>query len=88
MCIFFYPFSLVSIKELTAELSVDTRKLIPVENLSSQSAILWSYLVQYMRETDDMEEYLDEIIPELTYFCTYLKEYVNFFLIKLLICII
>ncbi|KAK5640968.1 hypothetical protein RI129_009515 [Pyrocoelia pectoralis] len=60
---------------LLDHLPIDENKLIPIEKLSNETALFWSIMAGLLRESDDKQEHLDEIIPELTHFCTYIEKY-------------
>jgi hypothetical protein len=49
-------------------------KMIPLEKLTSENALYWRCLAQYLHaEGAEMEEELDKIIPNLTPFCQYIR---------------
>ncbi|XP_031353085.1 uncharacterized protein LOC116178001 isoform X4 [Photinus pyralis] len=62
---------------LLEHLPIDENKLIPIERLSSETALFWCILAGFLRESDDNEEHLSEIMPELTHFCTFIEKYYN-----------
>lgn len=57
--------------DVIAVLPVNEDKIIPAQNVTSESVILWNVLTYYMRDAEDLEEYLDKILPELAHFCAY-----------------
>ncbi|GFG28408.1 hypothetical protein Cfor_11336 [Coptotermes formosanus] len=51
-------------------------KMIPLEKLTSENALYWRCLAQYLHaEGAEVEEELDKIIPNLTPFCQYIRRY-------------
>ncbi|XP_066999991.1 condensin complex subunit 3 isoform X2 [Anabrus simplex] len=61
------------IKEVTSKLVLQD-KLLPMEALTSETAFYWRCLAQYLHSHDETDD-LDEIIPELTPFCEYIRQY-------------
>lgn len=66
-----------SLTKILEQLPVDSEtKLIPLENVTSESVLYWRCLVEHLyREScaDDVEHCL----PELTKFCTYIRDFVT-----------
>jgi condensin complex subunit 3 len=55
-------------------------KMIPLEKLTSENALYWRCLAQYLHaEGAEVEEELDKIIPNLTPFCQYIRRYISSF---------
>ena len=51
-------------------------KMIPLEKLTSENALYWRCLAQYLHaEGAEVEEELDKIITNLTPFCQYVRRY-------------
>lgn len=50
------------------------RKLIPIDELTSETALYWRCLIEYLNK-ESCEEKLDECRPELSKFCAYILEY-------------
>lgn len=55
---------------------MNENKIIPVQNLTSENTIFWNVLTSNLKDSDDMEDYLDQILPELTPLCSYIEGYV------------
>ncbi|XP_050308524.1 condensin complex subunit 3 isoform X2 [Anthonomus grandis grandis] len=60
------------ITELIRALSLNENKLIPEDDVRSELVLYWNMLVKHLRKSDKMEEYLGEVLPELTPFCHYI----------------
>lgn len=61
--------------EIIDDLSLSNDKLIPAEELTVESVILWSNLVKHVQELQESEEdYLELILPELFPFTIYLEK--------------
>ena len=54
---------------------LDTDKLIPYEKLTPETAMYWRVLTKYLRD-EGAEDCLEELLPELTPFCQYVRHYV------------
>ncbi|XP_057338710.1 condensin complex subunit 3 [Microplitis mediator] len=52
----------------------EERKLIPIDELTSETALYWRCLIEYLNK-ESCEEKLDECRPELSKFCAYILEY-------------
>ncbi|XP_023023077.2 chromosome associated protein G [Leptinotarsa decemlineata] len=63
------------LKELTGMLGLDDKKLIPLDNLDWETVSYWRIYVQYLSQNEEFDVELDEAIPELIYFCNYIKRY-------------
>jgi len=69
-------------------------KMIPLEKLTSENALYWRCLVQYLHaEGAEMEEEMDKIIPNLTPFCQYIRRCIFSFVyytscVSLTLCLI
>lgn len=67
------------LEELTNLLNED--KVIPVSSLNPDNALYWRVLVEYLEanpqisEERPVDEPLPELLPELSTFCNYIKEY-------------
>ncbi|CAG9817626.1 unnamed protein product [Phaedon cochleariae] len=62
----------VQITNVSEVLSLEN-KLIPLKNLSSETSALWNISVAYLRQHEELEEYLEKMIPELTSFSNYIE---------------
>jgi len=64
-------------RELVANFQyLDSEKLIPYNKLSPETVMYWRVLAQFLSEKPGAEEYLEQILPELTPFCGYVRSYV------------
>ncbi|XP_017891322.1 condensin complex subunit 3 [Ceratina calcarata] len=60
---------------LIEELPIDKEtKLIPLKNLVSENALYWKCLARYVQR--EFTEELEQILPELTTFCTYISDFI------------
>ncbi|KAL2084401.1 hypothetical protein ACEWY4_019919 [Coilia grayii] len=68
-----------SLEELQQEgLSLDERKLIPVEALTCENVLYWRALCEFVKEKGDQgEEILEQLIPEAVIFAEYLYGYLK-----------
>lgn len=67
-------FELSPVHELAEKCTnIDSRKLIPVENLTCENALYWRALCEYLKKKgDEAEEHLERILPETAIFADYL----------------
>ncbi|XP_018322189.1 condensin complex subunit 3 [Agrilus planipennis] len=61
------------INEIMEYLPINEYKNIPLEKLTTEAAIFWRVLVNYLRR--NVEEFIDQVIPELPSFCDYIYSY-------------
>ncbi|XP_044759050.1 condensin complex subunit 3-like isoform X2 [Coccinella septempunctata] len=52
-------------------------KLIPSQQLRLESVFYWAGVISYLRKTEDGEEYLESILPELTSFSNYIERVIK-----------
>ncbi|KAK9888126.1 hypothetical protein WA026_000397 [Henosepilachna vigintioctopunctata] len=52
-------------------------KVVPVDLIHLESALYWSILVSYLRNRDDSDDYLQDILPELTAFSNYIERVIK-----------
>ncbi|XP_072382849.1 condensin complex subunit 3-like isoform X2 [Diabrotica undecimpunctata] len=52
-------------------------KVISLNKLTSEAVAVWYNLVMYLRDNGSKEEYLDDILPDLTPFCNYVESIIN-----------
>ncbi|KAJ8969726.1 hypothetical protein NQ314_001614 [Rhamnusium bicolor] len=64
-----------SLTDLSAVLMINKKKLVSLEYLNWEVASYWRIYVQFLNTNDGFEDELDKVLPELVYFCTYIKEY-------------
>lgn len=62
--------------ELTQVLNLDDTKLLPVEALNWETACYWRVYVQFLYKYEEIENELNNVVPEVVLFCRYVKEYV------------
>jgi hypothetical protein len=74
---FFFYCSKHSVIELIAALPINKDKLIDVGNLSNDVTLFWNILVELLRQSGNMDEHLDSILPELTPFCHYIERVIK-----------
>lgn len=60
--------------ELTQFVPVGDNKLVPIENLDWEIVSYWRIYVQFLSKNEEFEEELSKILPELVYFCQYIKK--------------
>uniref|UniRef100_A0A6P7FVC2 Uncharacterized protein LOC114334577 n=1 Tax=Diabrotica virgifera virgifera TaxID=50390 RepID=A0A6P7FVC2_DIAVI len=64
--------------EIISVLPLDEEtKIIPLNKLTSEAVAVWYNLVTYLRDNGSQEEYLDDILPDLTPFCNYVESIIN-----------
>lgn len=68
----------VPYRELVENFSyIDDKKLIPYDKLTAETAIYWRNLASFLlAEGGGALEYLDQILPELTSFCRYIRHFI------------
>lgn len=54
------------------DLSLGADRLIPLDKLNSESAVLWSNLVCHIKGLDDGDNYIELVLPELLPFTVYI----------------
>lgn len=63
-------------KNLLEQLPIDKdTRLIPLTNISNENVLYWKCVIKHFQSLSCMEE-LELIIPELSGFCTYIREYI------------
>ncbi|KAJ8943244.1 hypothetical protein NQ318_009935, partial [Aromia moschata] len=70
-------FRTTPVKDIIEYLPIDGTKLIPLNRLSSESVSYWTIVTNFVRSSDDAEEFIDTILPELTLFCNYLQNVID-----------
>uniref|UniRef100_A0A0P4VX19 Nuclear condensin complex subunit 3 C-terminal domain-containing protein n=1 Tax=Scylla olivacea TaxID=85551 RepID=A0A0P4VX19_SCYOL len=69
-------FELIPFPDLVKNIGLTKQqRLISPSELQPESALLWRCLAQHLRE-EGAEEALEEILPDLTQFCSYLNDFV------------
>lgn len=58
------------------QLPLDSTKFIPVDQLSSENVLYWRCLIGFSNNKDYSDE-LEQIMPELTRFCEYIKNFIT-----------
>ncbi|KAH1025132.1 hypothetical protein HUJ05_009918 [Dendroctonus ponderosae] len=61
------------INDLIDALPLDDTKVIPEDLIQNELIHYWNIVVKYLRQSEDLEEYLDKVIPDLTIFCNYIS---------------
>ncbi|XP_044749258.1 condensin complex subunit 3-like isoform X2 [Coccinella septempunctata] len=56
---------------------INENKLIPYENLNWETSNYWRILVQYIKNTLNLEDKIEDILPELVHFCKYIEGFCN-----------
>lgn len=54
-------------------------RLIPYDNLNWETSNYWRILVQHIKSNLNLEDRLEEILPELVHFCSYIEGFYNNF---------
>lgn len=65
-------FSSKPVREILEVLHLEN-KLIPIEQLTWEVALYWKSLVRHIR-SKNLDEYLDQIMPETLQFCKYIEK--------------
>ncbi|XP_050715054.1 condensin complex subunit 3-like [Eriocheir sinensis] len=69
-------FELIPFPDLVKNIELEEgKRLVSPSNLRPESALYWRCLVQHLRE-EGAEEALEQILPDLTHFCSYLSSFV------------
>jgi len=55
---------------------LDQDRLIPADKLTPETAMYWRVLAEYLAEQTGAEDCLEEILPELTPFCKYVRKFI------------
>ncbi|EFA02258.2 Condensin complex subunit 3-like Protein [Tribolium castaneum] len=66
-----------SIHDLLAQLPINADKLINTEDLSNEVTLYWNILVELLRDSKNMDEHLESIIPNLSPFCDYIGRVIS-----------
>ncbi|XP_056629593.1 condensin complex subunit 3-like isoform X2 [Diorhabda sublineata] len=66
-------FKSTPLDQFTSILPLDKNKLIPFNKLTSEAVAVWNNLTLYLRDNDNMEDYLEDLLPDLTPFCHYIE---------------
>ncbi|CAG9815968.1 unnamed protein product [Phaedon cochleariae] len=61
--------------ELTKVLPLNEKRLISVENLNWEVVSYWRIYVQFLNQNEEFDAELEKVVPEMIYFCKYIKEY-------------
>ncbi|XP_020300506.1 condensin complex subunit 3 isoform X2 [Pseudomyrmex gracilis] len=70
-------FKIADINTLLEQVPVDKNtRLIPLTNLSNENALYWKSLIQHLQNLSCTDE-VELIIPELSEFCTYIREFIT-----------
>ena len=51
-------------------------RVIPVDKLTSENIMLWRHFVEHLKNSN-LTEYLEIMLPELSEFCNYVREFMN-----------
>ncbi|CAH1133406.1 unnamed protein product [Ceutorhynchus assimilis] len=58
-------------------LPLDEDKLIPESSLQTEVVLYWNIVLKYLRQSEDLEEYIEQLIPELIIFCGYIQRIID-----------
>lgn len=71
-------FGTLDYKDITSVLELDAAKLLAVECIKPEIVIYWRSAVKYLRDAGvDGSDALDTILPEMTDFAKYIRDYIN-----------
>ncbi|KAJ8910833.1 hypothetical protein NQ315_015568 [Exocentrus adspersus] len=62
------------LKELREVLNLSDTKLLPIEKLNWENCCYWRTYVQFLSENEELEDELQEVLPELVIFSRYVKD--------------
>lgn len=66
-----------NLKDLLEQLPIDKdTRLIPLTNISNENVLFWKCVIKHLQYLSCTEE-LELIIPELSGFCTYIRDYMT-----------
>ncbi|KAJ3647227.1 hypothetical protein Zmor_024756 [Zophobas morio] len=71
-------FKSASLDSIVQHISVNDEKIILYENLTWEIVLYYRIVVQFLRQSQDFEDALNNILPELVHFCRYIKGYCDF----------
>lgn len=60
---------------LITQVPLDNAKFIPIDQLSSENVLFWRCLAEFFK-TENFSDEFDQIMPELSPFCAYIKDYI------------
>ncbi|KAJ8674292.1 hypothetical protein QAD02_005554 [Eretmocerus hayati] len=63
-------------ENLIEQLPIDGSKFVPVEQLTSEIVLYWRCLAEHFKKENLTDEF-ERIMPELTRFCVYIKEFLG-----------
>ncbi|OXU30311.1 hypothetical protein TSAR_015427 [Trichomalopsis sarcophagae] len=69
-------FKNAEIPYLIDQLPLDSTKFVPLEQLTSEVVLYWRCLAEFLK-TENYTEEFEQILPELTPFCAYIKDFVT-----------
>lgn len=72
-------FRSIPIEDTIKSVPINQEKLISKKDLSLEAVVLWNLTVTYLHKSEDLDEYLEQLVPELTPFCNYIERYGNDF---------
>ena len=49
-------------------------KTMPYARLSPESAVMWRAMAEFLHKKEGMEEAFEHILPDLTVYCSYIRE--------------
>lgn len=72
----YYFFRNADLNTLLEQVPIDkTTKLIPLSSLSNENVLYWKCVINHLHHVSCIEE-LDLIIPELSAFCNYIRDFI------------
>lgn len=49
-------------------------KSMPYPKLTPESVVMWRAMAEYLQKKEGMEETFEQILPDLTIYCTYIRK--------------
>ncbi|XP_030762203.1 condensin complex subunit 3-like isoform X2 [Sitophilus oryzae] len=66
-----------SLQETKDVLNLNKDKIIPYENLNWETISFWKLFVEFLKENEKFEDEVENVIPEVAYFMTYIKGFLE-----------
>lgn len=50
-------------------------KSMPYSRMTAESVVMWRAMAEYLQKKEGMEETFEQVLPDLTAYCTYIRQY-------------
>ncbi|XP_060522130.1 condensin complex subunit 3 isoform X2 [Cylas formicarius] len=65
------------VNNIMKSLCLDEGKVLPLDMVSGEMTLYWNLVAHYLKSHDEMEQFLDMALPELTAFCNFIENVVR-----------